>query len=116
MAEVTLIDFSYLNRIALSAFTEVGPHFSNQDSRLGPLTEKVKKTFYLAIFKINWCNLSHSNSKFNSVRPPLFYFTTDILVPQDAVKESSIRLYIGLLVSVQYFVRIFAATVCSPIS
>ena len=34
---------------------------------------------------------------------------------QDAVKESSIRLYIGLLVSVQYFVCIFEATLCSPI-
>ena len=27
MAEVTLIDFSYLNRLALSTFTEVGPSF-----------------------------------------------------------------------------------------
>ena len=32
MAEVTLIDFSYLNRLALPTFTEVGPQFSNQDS------------------------------------------------------------------------------------
>ena len=43
MAEVTLIDFSYLNRLALSTFTEVGPQFSNQDSRLGPVIEKAKK-------------------------------------------------------------------------
>ena len=27
MAEVTLIDFSYLNRLALSTFTEVGSSF-----------------------------------------------------------------------------------------
>ena len=40
MAEVSLIDFSYLNRLALSTFTEVGPQFSNQDSRLGPVIEK----------------------------------------------------------------------------
>ena len=43
MAEVTLIDFLYLNRLALSTFTEVGPQFSNQDSRLGPVIEKAKK-------------------------------------------------------------------------
>ena len=42
MAEATLIDFSYLNRLALSTFTEVGPQFSNQDSRLGPVIEKSK--------------------------------------------------------------------------
>ena len=41
--EVTLIDFSYLNRQALSTFTEVGPQFSNQDSRLGPVIEKATK-------------------------------------------------------------------------
>ena len=35
MTEVTLIDFSYLNRLALSTFTEGGPQFLNQDSRLG---------------------------------------------------------------------------------
>ena len=43
MAEVTLIDFSYLNTLALSTFTGVGPQFSNQDSRLGPVVEKAKK-------------------------------------------------------------------------
>ena len=43
MAEVTLIDFSYLNRLALSTFTEVGPQFLNQDSRLGPVIVKAKK-------------------------------------------------------------------------
>ena len=43
MAEVTLIDFLYLNRLALSTFTEVGPQFSNQDSGLGPVIEKAKK-------------------------------------------------------------------------
>ena len=42
MAEVTLIDFSYLNRLALLTFTEVGPSFQNQDSRLGPVIEKAK--------------------------------------------------------------------------
>ena len=40
MAEVTLIDFSYLNRLALSTSTEVGPVFK---SRLGPVIEKAKK-------------------------------------------------------------------------
>ena len=43
MAEVTLIDFSYLNRLALSTFTEGGSQFSNQDSRLGQVIEKAKK-------------------------------------------------------------------------
>ena len=43
MAEVTLIDFSNLNRLALLTFTEVGPQFSNQDSKLGPVIEKAKK-------------------------------------------------------------------------
>ena len=43
MAEVTLIDFSYLNRLVRSTFTEVGPQFSNQDSRLGQVIEKAKK-------------------------------------------------------------------------
>ena len=43
MAEVTLIDFSYLSRLALSTFTKVGPQFSNQDSRLGPVIENAKK-------------------------------------------------------------------------
>ena len=43
MVEVTLIDFSYLNRLALSTFTEVGPQFSNQDSRLGSVIEAAKK-------------------------------------------------------------------------
>ena len=43
MAEVTLIDFSYINRLALSTFTEVGPQFSNQDSRLGPVIEKLRR-------------------------------------------------------------------------
>ena len=43
MAEITLIDFSCLNRLALSNFTEVGPHFSNQDSRPGSGIEKAKK-------------------------------------------------------------------------
>ena len=42
MAEVTLIDLSYLN--TLSTFIEAGPQFSNQDSRLGPVIEKA---FYL---------------------------------------------------------------------
>ena len=42
MAEVTLIDFSYLSRLALSSFTEVGPQFSNKDSRLGTVIEKLK--------------------------------------------------------------------------
>ena len=51
---VTLIDFSYLSRLALSTFTEVaGPQFSNQDSRPGPVIEKAKRAFYLAISKIN---------------------------------------------------------------
>ena len=40
MAEVTLIDFSYLNRLALLTLTEVGPQFSNQDSRLAPVIKK----------------------------------------------------------------------------
>ena len=31
MVEVTLIDFSYLNRLVLLTFTELGPQFSNQD-------------------------------------------------------------------------------------
>ena len=39
MAEVTLIDFSSLNRLTLSTFTEGGPMFSNQDSRLDPVTK-----------------------------------------------------------------------------
>ena len=43
MAEVTLIDFSYLNRLALSTFTEEGAQFSNQDSRLGPVIEEAKR-------------------------------------------------------------------------
>ena len=43
MAEVTLIDFSYLNRLALLTFTEVGLQFSNQDSRLEPVIEKTTK-------------------------------------------------------------------------
>ena len=44
MAEATLTThFSYLNRLALSTFTEVGPQFSNQDSRLGSVIEKAKK-------------------------------------------------------------------------
>ena len=43
MAEVTLIDLSYLNRLAFSTFAEVGPQFANQDSRLGPVREKAKK-------------------------------------------------------------------------
>ena len=34
-----LIDFLYL----ISTFTEVGPQFSNQDSRLGPVIEEAKK-------------------------------------------------------------------------
>ena len=34
--------FSYLNRLALLTFTEMGPQFSNQDSRLGPVIEKAK--------------------------------------------------------------------------
>ena len=38
-----LIDFSYLNRLAFSTFTEVGPKSSNQDSRLGPVIEKATK-------------------------------------------------------------------------
>ena len=42
MAEVILVDFSYLNRLALLTFTEVGPQFSNQDSRLGPVIENAK--------------------------------------------------------------------------
>ena len=46
MAEVTLINFSYLNRLALLTFTEVGPQFSNQDSRLGQVIEIA---FYLAM-------------------------------------------------------------------
>ena len=41
LAEVTLIDFSYLNRLVLSTFTEVGPQFSNQDTRLELVIEKV---------------------------------------------------------------------------
>ena len=50
MAEVTLIDFPYLNRLALSTCTEVGSQFSNQDSRLGPVMEKeLLKAFNLAI-------------------------------------------------------------------
>ena len=43
MVEVTLIDFSYLNRLAPLTFIEVGPQFSNQDSSLGPVIEKSKK-------------------------------------------------------------------------
>ena len=43
MAEVTLIDLSYLTRLALFTFTEVGPQFSNQDSSLGSVIEKTKK-------------------------------------------------------------------------
>ena len=43
MAEVIQIDFSYLNRLALSTFTEVGPQFSNQDSRLQPVIEKAEE-------------------------------------------------------------------------
>ena len=43
MAEVSLIDFSYLNRPALSTFTKLGFQFSNQDSGLGPVIEKAKK-------------------------------------------------------------------------
>ena len=43
MAEVTLIDFSYLDRLALSTCTGVGAQFSNQDSRLEPVKEKAKK-------------------------------------------------------------------------
>ena len=43
MAEVSLIDFSFLNGLTLSTFTEGGPQFSNQDSRLGPIIEKAKK-------------------------------------------------------------------------
>ena len=41
MAEVTLIDFSYLNRLAVWVYWG-GPLFSNQDSRLGPIIEKAK--------------------------------------------------------------------------
>ena len=39
----SLIDFSYLNRLTLRTFTERGPQFLNQDSRLGPDIEKAKK-------------------------------------------------------------------------
>ena len=38
-----LINFSYLDRLAFSTFTEVGPKSSNQDSRLGPVIEKATK-------------------------------------------------------------------------
>ena len=37
MAEVT---HYYLNRLALLTFTEVGPQFANQDSRLGPVMHR----------------------------------------------------------------------------
>ena len=43
MAKVPLNDFLYLNRLALSSFTEVGSQFSDQDSRLRPVVEKAKK-------------------------------------------------------------------------
>ena len=43
VAEVTLIDFSYLNRLALSTFTEVGPNFQIKIPRLEPVIEKAKK-------------------------------------------------------------------------
>ena len=43
MAEVTLIDFSYLNILVLSTFTEGGPQFSNQESGWAyAVTEKAK--------------------------------------------------------------------------
>ena len=43
MAEVILIDFSYLNRLALSTFTEAGPRSSNQNSGLDPVIEKAEE-------------------------------------------------------------------------
>ena len=56
LIKVTLINFSYLNRLALSTFTEVGPQFSTRLNliRLGPVIEKAKKlSSYLATSKIN---------------------------------------------------------------
>ena len=35
--------------VSQRTFTEGGPQFSNQDSRLDPVIEKAKNTFYLAI-------------------------------------------------------------------
>ena len=72
MAEVTLIDFSYLNRPALSTFTEVGPTFSNQDSRLGQLViEKAKK---LSTLQYPRSNISVTSAILsNHVRPPLVW-------------------------------------------
>ena len=65
MAKVTLIDFSHVNRL-LSTFTEVGPQFSNQDSRLGPVIEK------LSILQ-NPRSISVTSAilVINCVRPPL---------------------------------------------
>ena len=79
MAEVTLIDFSHLNRLALSTFTEVGPQFSIQDSRLRPVIEKAKKLSTLQ----NMRSISVASAfilvKFNRVQPPLFYMSTVLL-------------------------------------
>ena len=69
MAEVALIDFSYLNRLAFSTFTEVGPQFSNQDSRLGPVIEKAKKLSTLHY--PTSVSVTSAVLKFNRVRPPL---------------------------------------------
>ena len=69
MAEVTLIDFLYLNRLALSTFIEVGPQFSNQDSRLGPVIEKAKKhSIYLASYDLS-CSTCQTSSVYKQLQP-----------------------------------------------
>ena len=72
----------YLKRLALSTFTEKGPSFSTQDSRLGPVIEKAKKNFLPCIIQDQLV----MTSVVNHVQPPLTPYrmrrTTLITLPR----------------------------------
>ena len=60
MAEVTLIDFSYLNRLALSTFTEGGPSFQIKIQKLSTLQypRSISVTSAILISKVQPCPTS----------------------------------------------------------